>query len=157
KGQDRRSLAAPRTQLHSSHHRTRRVRVIATAIGPEVLSCVSHVKSSYPGLVLLAIRPDARLSAGRSELSSHPRYRERAQMADRPPYRARSSFLSIKAALHLSAVAAAAIGLWTGSPTASSFAEGAGATEPEEEPAEWVAKSEELASIPINRIIKSIR
>src|SRR5690348_8641782 len=79
-------------------------------------------------------------------------------MADRRPDQARSSFVFIKTTLQLVAVAAAAIGLWFGSPTPSSFAqEGAAGTEPEEEPAEWVAKPEELASIPINRIIKSIR
>jgi len=80
-------------------------------------------------------------------------------MADRTPDRARSSFLSIKATLQLMATAAAAMSFWFGSPTASSFAQGgnAGSTEPEEEPAEWLAKPEELASIPINRIIKSIR
>src|SRR5262249_7751894 len=80
-------------------------------------------------------------------------------MADRTPDRTRSSFLSIKTTLKLMITAAAAIGLWFGSPTASSFAQGenAGSTEPEEEPAEWLAKPEELASIPINRIIKSLR
>jgi cytochrome c oxidase cbb3-type subunit 3 len=57
------------------------------------------------------------------------------------------------------ATAAAAIGLWFGSTTASSFAQGAsaGSKEPEEEPAEWLAKPKELASIPINRIVKSLR
>src|SRR5262245_46357429 len=79
-------------------------------------------------------------------------------MTDRTPDRARSSFLSIKTILYLMAAAGAAISLWFGSPTASSFAQGGNAgSEPEEEPAEWVAKPEELASIPINRIIKSIR
>ena len=77
-------------------------------------------------------------------------------MADRTPGRARSAFLSIRTTLQLLATAAAAIGLWFGSTTASSFAQG-GPTEPEEEPAEWLAKPEELASIPINRIIKSLR
>src|SRR5262249_60351046 len=78
-------------------------------------------------------------------------------MADRTPDRTRSSFLSIKTTLKLMITAAAAIGLWFGSPTASSFAQGenAGSTEPEEEPAEWLAKPGELASIPINRIIKT--
>jgi hypothetical protein len=81
-------------------------------------------------------------------------------MADRTPDRARSSFLSIKTTLQLMATAAAAIGLWFGSPTASSsFAQGgnAGSADPEEEPAEWLAKPEELASIPINSILKSMR
>src|SRR5262249_32557533 len=35
--------------------------------------------------------------------------------------------------------------------------EKAGSTEAEEEPAEWLAKPEELASIPIDRIMKSLR
>ena len=80
-------------------------------------------------------------------------------MADRTPDRARSSFLSIKTTLQLMATAVAAIGLWFGSPTTSSFAQGgnAGSAEPEEEPAEWLAKPEELASIPINSILKSMR
>jgi cbb3-type cytochrome c oxidase subunit III len=79
----------------------------------------------------------------------------RTQMADR----ARSSFVSIKTTLQLVATAAAAIGLWFCSPTASSFAQkgNAGSAVPEEEPAEWLAKPEELASIPINHIIKSLR
>ena len=78
-------------------------------------------------------------------------------MADRTPDRVRSSFLSIT--LQLMVTAVAAFGLWFSSPTASSFAQGgtAGSTEPEEEPAEWLAKPQELASIPTNRIIKSIR
>ena len=77
-------------------------------------------------------------------------------MADRTPDRARSSLLSIKTTLQLLATAAAAIGLWFGSTTASSVAQG-GSAELEEEPAEWLAKPEELASIPINRILKSMR
>ena len=77
-------------------------------------------------------------------------------MADRTPDRARSSLLSIKTTLQLLATAAAAIGLWFGSTTASSVAQG-GSAELEEEPAEWLAKPEELASIPINRIVKSLR
>jgi cytochrome c oxidase cbb3-type subunit 3 len=81
-------------------------------------------------------------------------------MANRTPDRARSSFLSIKTTLQLMATAAAAIGLWFVSSAASTLAQGgnAGPTESEEEePAEWLAKPKELASIPINRIIKSIR
>src|SRR5262249_35830415 len=83
----------------------------------------------------------------------------RMQMADRTPDRPRSSFLSIKTTLKLIVTAAAAIGLWFGSPTASSFAQGenAGSTEPEEAPAEWLAKAGGTAQVPNNRIIKSIR
>src|SRR5262249_386017 len=88
-----------------------------------------------------------------------PKVSGRAQMADRTPDRVQSSCLSIKTTLQLMATAAAAIGLWFGSPTASSFPQGgqAGSTEGEEGPAEWLAKPEELASIPIDRIMKSLR
>jgi cytochrome c oxidase cbb3-type subunit 3 len=81
------------------------------------------------------------------------------QMADRTPDRARSSFLSDKTSLQLLATAAAAIGLWFASTTAISFAQAGNpsSTEPEEEPAEWLAKPKELASIPTDRIVKSLR
>jgi cbb3-type cytochrome c oxidase subunit III len=80
-------------------------------------------------------------------------------MADRTPDRARSSFFSIKGALQLVVTAAAAIGLCFSSPITNSFAQkgNAGSAAPEEEPAEWLAKPEELSSIPIDHIIKSLR
>jgi mono/diheme cytochrome c family protein len=87
-------------------------------------------------------------------------------MADRTPDRARSSFPSLKVTLQLMATAAAALSLWFGGPAARSFAqegaagapvEGAAGTEPEEEPAEWLAKPEELATVRTDRIIKSLR
>ena len=83
-------------------------------------------------------------------------------MVDREPDRVRPSFLSIDIhrACLLMATAAAALGLCLSIPSIQVRAEeakNAGSTEPEEEPAEWLAKPEELASNSVNRIVRSLR
>src|SRR5581483_1637109 len=59
----------------------------------------------------------------------------------------------------MAAIAALALCMLVCCPQAQTRAAPAGAasTEPEEEPAEWLAKPEELATVPVNDIVKSIR
>ena len=83
-------------------------------------------------------------------------------MIERHPDWASQSFLSNKVAraCRFVALAGTAAAICLCGPTARSVAEPAGAAaahEPEEEPGEWLAKPEELAALPVNQIVNSIR